>query len=156
MRFDPATIRPDRRLVHWYLVFTVAHREHWWDRFIRPGFNHCYAFQESGDGWLLVNPRADYLEIAHEAGAVHNGRHCFPVSAGADNDKITVIRVLAEVPKRQLRSRWFVGPVTCVEIVKGLLGIRAFYVFTPWQLYNYVRECRGHIRQAKSAATISL
>ncbi len=139
----------DLRLVHWRLAFTRTNGWYWWNEFVEPGFEHVYAFREvPGLGWVTVNPRYSHTEIAVTPGFVHNARSAYRVDEGA-----IVVDVVAEVPKRQIRSRWFFGPVTCVEIIKSLLGIRAFWVFTPWQLYRYVRACRGPIRQTQETRT---
>ena len=36
------------------------------------------------------------------------------------------------------KPRWTFCIFNCVEVVKALLGIKAFWVWTPWQLYKYL------------------
>lgn len=149
-RLRPLDIDPSTRLVHWYLVFTEIDHAHWWDRWLAPGFRHVYAFRQTPEGWLYINPRTDYTEIALEPYLNDNPANGFQV---VSEGPVTVLNVLAAVPKHRLRCRWFVGPVTCVEIIKSLLGIRAFFVFTPRQLYHYARQCNGTIQKAKYTGT---
>lgn len=42
-----------------------------------------------------------------------------------------------------VRDYFFMGPQTCVEVVKAALGIRNFWIRTPFQLYNFIasRDC---------------
>jgi len=143
-RLTARDIRPDAKLAHWYLIFTDVKRRRWWDRVLKPGFNHCYAMRWDGFNWLIVNPRSDFLEVEVSQICDHNLRNA------AIGEATAVVSVLCQVPRGRLRSRFFAGPVTCVEVVKSLLGIRAFFLFTPWQLYNYARSCRGTIQQAKN------
>ena len=129
--------------MNWYLIFTEVKRQRWWDRLLKPGFNHVYAMRWDGFNWLIVNPRSDFLSVEVSTICDHNLRDL------AIGEATATVGVLCEIPKGRLRSRFFAGPVTCVEVVKSLLGIRAWFLFTPWQLYNYARACRGTIRQAK-------
>ncbi len=137
-------LKPGTKWVQWYLIFTPAKTRRWWDRWLKPGFNHVYAMRWDGFNWLIVNPRSDYLQVENSAVCDHTLRDVAIGKATA------VMGVLCEVPEGTLRSRFFAGPVTCVEVLKSLLGIRAFFVFTPWQLYKYARSRRGTIRQTQN------
>lgn len=52
----------------------------------------------------------------------------------------TVKRVRRLIKNGSWREKFFIGPVTCVEHVKAFLGISAFFVRTPFQLYNFLRK----------------
>jgi hypothetical protein len=57
----------------------------------------------------------------------------------------TVQKVTTIQPFYKVRSWFDAGPPTCVEVVKMALGIRAFFVRTPWQLYQYIHKRDGII-----------
>jgi len=54
--------------------------------------------------------------------------------------KVTASRRLFSI-----RSKFEMGPFTCVDTAKAVLGIRAFWVRTPWQLYRYIQKRSGVI-----------
>jgi hypothetical protein len=103
-----------------------------WTRWLRPGFRHCYAIVDLGAGLLLVDPLKGrlHLELLPDLGLLEFGR--WLACRGR--------RVLAG-------HRWRnppaapLGPATCVEIVKRLLGVRAPWIVTPWQLFGLL-ACR--------------
>lgn len=136
--------RPSFRLVHWHVIFVPPSTRHWWDRFLEPGFGHVYAIRWDGWNWIIVNPRLDTVLVDTSAYSYYSLRDL------VIGEATEVLSVTAQVPIGRLRSPWHVGPITCVELVKGLLGIRAFWVRTPRQLYRYMRAQRGTVLKAKS------
>lgn len=118
----------------WYLVFTDAAVRHWWDRVFRtpPGFGHVYALRWDGWNWLLFNPHVSFTDVQIVA-AIDEGQLWDLVPAGAQ-----VVEVEAFRAPDRIRGRWWVGPMTCVEQVKALLGIPVGRIFTPWQLFRYL------------------
>jgi hypothetical protein len=57
----------------------------------------------------------------------------------------TVQKVTTIQPFYKVRSWFDAGPPTCVEVAKMALGIRAFTVRTPWQLFKYIQRRSGII-----------
>lgn len=102
-----------------------------------------------GFNWLVVNPRADYLDIAIADTCDYHRPKLINVDIAT-----AIVGVTTQPRQCRLRSRWFVGPITCVEYIKALLGIRAFWIWTPWQLYRYVRAHRGIVQKAKGARPV--
>lgn len=153
----------DVEVESWVIVFSYVQRPHWWDRFIRPGFNHCYCYKAIGDGglWILYNPSLTHtqLELSHVTDAF---------------DDPTTCRVLHFQPIRtEQRRPWFLcGHFTCVELCKAALSIYSWTTFTPYQLHRRLiaagatelthgqpfqetqttaRNCRGKGTQAQAA-----
>jgi hypothetical protein len=95
-------------------------------RFLKPGFRHCFAAVDDGAAWLVADPRADRLVVrAHD--------RAFDLAAFYRGHGCTVVElVLPETAGRRIALR----PLTCVEIVKHLLGLSAPGAFTPWRLYR--------------------
>lgn len=130
--FDPAKISRTR----WYVIFDDSSRVCWWDRLFRtrPGFRHVYAIRWDGFNWLLFNPDADFTEVAIMAAGAQDA------IGSLVSDTATVFEVTANRMRGKIRGRWWMGPMTCVEQIKAVLGVHAGRVWTPWQLYQYLTE----------------
>lgn len=117
--------------VEWWLVYSDTDRPHWWNRWLHRSFRHVQAYRRDGRIWLAYLPTAEFVDV----NVLRTDEQPWPSSAISQ-------RVVALRPEGVMRSRCFVGPITCVEHVKALLGIRAWFVRTPYQLYRY---CRRHL-----------
>lgn len=117
----------------WWLVFTETEERYWWNRLLRKGFRHVYAMRQQFGVWVRVNFRVPCLDVEILDIPVYTPVH-LAVEPGAK-----VVRVLAYRNQDRVRWPWVAGPVTCVETTKALLGVRRFFLWTPYQLYRYVR-----------------
>ncbi len=111
------------------IVFT-GRTDVWWLRFLRSGFKHCYAVVEDRGQWVVYNP------ASHKTDIIVIGS--YPMARLMDrlygNKEVIVGMRVRNAPNRMAPIR----PFSCVEAVKRLLGIRAPYAFTPWQLYKHL------------------
>ena len=144
---DPELLASDA--TRWYIVFCEVTARHWWDWVFRTpvGFSHCYALRWDGWNWIEYNPRAAYTDVAILPATSENALHTLVV-AGA-----TVVEVQAFRQSTGIRGRWWNGPMTCVEQIKALLGMRVgLKIWTPWQLYRHLEEQaqHGNTRQAQT------
>lgn len=100
-------------------------------RMLEPPFQHVYAMKKSQGGqfWIVVNPLSEYTEV--DMIPVSEYPH-IRLYTGED---AVILPVESNIKHKE---RWTLCVINCVEIVKSLLGIRAFWVFTPKQLYNYL------------------
>lgn len=98
---------------------------------MRPGYHHVMAmfYDPDGDAWLVLDP-------------IFGGLQC---RALTDSPSLTV-QLLAAYPctawamVRLDRHAYPVctrGPLTCVSVVKALLGLRGWSL-TPYQLYRQI------------------
>ncbi|MCA3263000.1 MAG: hypothetical protein ING44_13740 [Telmatospirillum sp.] len=101
-----------------------------WLRFLKRGFRHCAVLVEVECGWILCDALshrtllkcifdASSREIVERLGAA--GLHA--------------IEVRVQMPRARIAP---ILPFTCVEVVKRVLGIHAWGIFTPWQLYRHL------------------
>jgi hypothetical protein len=99
-----------------------------WLRFLRRGFRHCFIVLRAGPLWLACEPLKDRLELDVLALPAE-----FDLAAfyGGQGHHVLQGRRLPPRRRRSLAP----APLTCVTVVKRLLGIRAPWVWTPWQLY---------------------
>lgn len=94
----------------------------------RP-YNHCWVAVNDGNAWIGLDPYCEATVIRGLAPASYDlARHY--------RDKG---RVVIETETREDGNCGIPLPITCVEQVKRVLGIRC-WAFTPWQLYKYLRK----------------
>jgi len=121
----PLTIKAD-----YYFAFGNSDFPHLWDIFTRQGFRHCCAFKWDGFNWLLVDPLGQGLDIT-----ILNYTSEDDVPSIFRQAGWTVIRA------KTINDKFiFRGLMTCVTVCKQLVGIKACWVVTPWQLYNYIKK----------------
>ena len=118
-------------MTDYYLGFGDSDIPHFWDVFTRKGFRHCFAFNWDGYNWILVDPLGQSLNVeVLPYGSEDNVPHIFK-QAG-----YTIIRY-----KQKDNTKFiFRGMLTCVTVCKQVLGIKAAWVVTPWQLHNYIQR----------------
>ena len=122
---------------HPALVVFVDHTECRWLRMLRAGFRHCFVVMRDGPVWFACDPLKNRIEIS-----------VLPVPDRFDLPGFYAARghaVLLGAPRRDLLRRGFgIAPLTCVTVAKRLLGVRAPWVLTPWQLYRHLKADGFH------------
>ncbi len=109
---------------------------HWWDWFLKPGFTHVYVLIWDYGLWLYVDPALHHTRVV-----ILEQLDDRPPGFWLVDEEATVLEVQPEVGRPgDLRAPWVLGPLTCVESVKAVLGIRRFWLFTPWQLFKHLRR----------------
>jgi len=103
-------------------------------RLLKSPFQHVYAIKQSPGGafWIVIDPKASHTDV-----------NILPVDQYPHirllvKDDDVVVTVKAEIKEK---DRHTLCIINCVEIVKSLLGIRNFWMWTPRQLYNYLVRC---------------
>lgn len=107
-----------------------------WLRCLRPGFKHCFVLLRDGKRWISVDPMLNRMEVLLQH-----------VPSDFDMPDWLKERGNIIVPAAIDRSKtkpapW--RPFTCVEAVKRVLGIHNGWIFTPWQLYRYLKKEAVH------------
>lgn len=130
-----------KHVADWYVVFTDRENEYWWNRWLQPGFQHVQAWRSYRYGtqpndvmWLRVDPFAalTVVELVFDV-----------LPPWYRDPSMNVIRTRVARTALKLREGFSIGPFSCVEHVKALLGIRSFWLRTPWQLYKYIKKHGG-------------
>jgi hypothetical protein len=115
------------------LVVFADHAACPWLRPLRRGFRHCFVVLRAGSIWLACEPLKDRIELD-------------ALELPGEFDLASFYRtqghrvLLGERPLPRKRRRFALAPLTCVTVVKRLLGIDAPWVWTPWQLHGHL--CR--------------
>lgn len=93
----------------------------------RQGFRHCFAVLETEAGWLRIDAQAHCTRVDFVA------PRGFALAAFYRSVGLIVVKSGTREPSRR---RQFPALFTCVESTKRLLGLQAWWVWTPWQLYR--------------------
>jgi len=103
-----------------------------WLRVLRRGYRHCFALVQSDECWILYNPLSNGTEIEVWPGDQEENLRAWLVQNGYE--------VIDEVVRPLGRRTFPWAPFSCVEAVKRVLRVRAPSVFTPWQLYRFLKN----------------
>ena len=122
----------DKGLEHtenWYIVFKPSALDHWLIKRLQPYFQHCYAVKESpgGEFWIIVDSKHCYTDVRIES------KLDYPHIRMLDPDSVILSIKAIMHPDR---NRHTLCIFNCVEVCKSVLGVRAFWCWTPYQLYK--------------------
>lgn len=119
------------------LVVFHDNSDHWLAGFLRPGFAHCLVcilVERDGQAWWLsIDPGKGVPEIAVECGPDGDLRGYY------EDLGCMVLEVERCAFPRPPRWSWALA--NCVGVVKYVLGIRAPFVITPYQLFKRLKRC---------------
>jgi len=101
-----------------------------WAKLLRPGFRHCFAVVGRNEHWVIFDPMSNFTNLG-----VFSGPSVDDVAEWYRQFGFTVVRTAVR-REQSPAAEW--RPFTCVEAVKRVLGIRAPWVITPWQLYRHI------------------
>ena len=102
-----------------------------WLKILKEGYRHCYAVLNDGKHWVIVDPLSSYMDIS-----IHKTPQDFNLPLWLKNQCHTVVP--AEI--KQVEKQAPCMPFSCVEAIKRVLGIHKRFIFTPWQLYQFLRK----------------
>jgi len=122
----------------YFIIFERSKTKHWIYKFLNPYFQHVYLMYKSEGGhmWTIINPVVGRIDIENRF--VCDFPH--PRSyAGADT---VIVPIMVRSKEENMSMR--LGVLSCVEVIKGFLGIKSFLILTPYQLYRQIKEdCYG-------------
>ena len=99
-------------------------------RFLKSGFRHCLVVVETGDYWVLIDPRDGMPKIEVVAGATYDLAGFY-----RRNDYMAV--------ETNIVGGKLISPLAltnCVGAVKAILGIRKPFVVTPYRLFKFLEK----------------
>ncbi|MEZ5933321.1 MAG: hypothetical protein R3F54_15490 [Alphaproteobacteria bacterium] len=114
------------------LVVFVGHTHcrslHW----LKQGFKHCFVAQRVGGGWIICDSLKNQIELSQI-----DLPPDFSLSAFYRDMGHTVLAGQGH----SIRQSTMITPefLTCVSVVKRIIGVRSFWTFTPWQLFCRLR-----------------
>lgn len=101
-------------------------------RWLRPGFRHCFCLVRRPVGWIVCDPLKSSLHLEAIAG--------YDETELIQHYSRLEMTALVGNALESTFGRGLVRPLTCVEVVKRVLGLRAPGVWTPYQLYRALRR----------------
>lgn len=110
-----------------------------WPAFLgRDGFRHCFVVVPSGDYWILLDGTAGSPRLEVIGGTVDD------IAAYYAREKFTILEYQVRT-RRLLWWPWML--MNCVGATKAILGIQAWWVWTPWQLYRHLRKLNANAKK---------
>lgn len=98
-------------------------------QFLKNGFKHCDILLENGIGIEITRSKISYNIVNKNT-----------VFDKLKKDSIIIVEY--EIKKTEYS---IIGVRTCVGICKEILGIKDFFIFTPYQLYRKLLKSGGKI-----------
>jgi hypothetical protein len=104
------------------------------DKFLRKGFGHVQiCFKVGGidtiDEWIAIHTSGRQLKIVQISNTELESK-----TAGLSAMTVSIDEF------QEFKFFWGLTIPTCVTLIKRILNIRAWWIITPWQLYNYMQE----------------
>jgi hypothetical protein len=106
-----------------YVVFE-GDDGHWWSRFLHSKIKHCYVVVPSIDCCIVHSRTTEKFDLFNES----------DINVIIDPNSI----IVGYKQKPSSRSLFMLN--TCVGHTKQLLGINKPFIWTPYQLYKYLRK----------------
>lgn len=103
----------------------------WWLKCLRRGFRHCFVVLRLGDKWVAIDPMAHVLEVS-----LPDLPDAFDLAAWFRRSGLSVVETRVRPPVRRTYPPLY---LSCVEVVKRILGLRCPFVITPAQLYRHLK-----------------
>lgn len=132
------------KVLDWYVCYFPREPYYWFAKYLEPGFAHVELARPIQYGpaltdvvWLHLIPTFETLDAEVSLDPTPPWVRC---------PSATIQRVSVAKRLGVMRSWWDMGPPTCVEFVKAALGISAFFVRTPYQLYTHIAKRGGVIK----------
>ena len=125
----------EKSFIDWYIVFEHGDMPYWWAKYLHSGFRHCYALRWDGFNWIAIYPKLGHTDVMVLDYVNHNDIE----NIHKDTNCSVIIHVKVWRESTRIRSPWPTA-ITCVEQIKALLGIRKWFLFTPYKLFNYLME----------------
>lgn len=103
-----------------------------WLRPLKAGFRHCFLILHTNGHWVFYNPLSHKTEI----GPIHF-QALGPFLCNCLQSGNTIVKTSTR-PAPMKMAPW--RPYTCVEAIKRIIGLHTPYIFTPWQLFRYLKN----------------
>lgn len=114
----------------------------WWLRLLKPGFRHCFVILETDRGCIWLDPLSNGFTVKPLEGYEMAGLLKWYKDQG-----MRVLKVNVNETSSHTHS-W--APMTCVEVVKRLIGLHEALVLTPWQLYQTINKNKKKTNKNKN------
>lgn len=121
----------------WFIIFEHGDMPYAWAKFLKRGFRHCYAIQWDGFNWIRFLPRLGHTDIE-----ILPYNSTYNIMEVVQNIDSCIIHIKVKRDSTRVRAPWPTVS-TCVEQIKAILGVKKWFLFTPWQLFKYLEKQNG-------------
>ena len=97
-------------------------------RWLKRGFRHCFVALRASDKWLICDSLKNRMKFS-----IVELPPNFSLSQFYRDQGHIVVAGHGSVPSEG--SFLLPEPMTCVTVVKRIVGVRSFWTITPWQLF---------------------
>jgi hypothetical protein len=104
-----------------------------WLRFLRRGFRHVFIAVSVPGGWVTIDPLCTVLDVR-----MHQPMSARALTRWFERRGLIVLPARLRQPVAPVGTMGLWRPFTCVEAVKRALGVHAWRVITPYQLYRHL------------------
>ncbi|PCI00696.1 MAG: hypothetical protein COB76_03000 [Alphaproteobacteria bacterium] len=101
-------------------------------KILKRGFRHCFLILKTSDHWVIVDPRANKIDVEVLKYPPH-----FNLPRFFSNDGKTVVKVQGIKTAKKIAP---IFPMSCVETVKRVIGLHNRWAITPYQLYRVLTK----------------
>lgn len=116
----------------YYVVFKTAEKKKWYNFLLHKKFSHCALLTSGWRGSIEINPSEGGIGLYTRQNSVED------LVAIAQAQGLIVCEYMArEEQINQAYKKFF---RSCVGICKDFLGIRKWWIVTPYQLYKEVKK----------------
>lgn len=118
-----------------YVIFTDT--EHFFSKFLKKGFSHCYAIERLEHVYILYDPTRSGLNVYMPPCSAEHPLVDRMISL---NPELKVLEV--RVKQNNLISVMGLKPLNCVSTLEYILGLKfgVFGSLTPYRLYKSLLE----------------
>lgn len=114
-----------------------------WLKLLKKGYRHCFVLINDGERWLSLDPLSSYMEVQ----VYHHILPSFDLPNWLENRGYQILKTDIDRSNTQAAPIMF---FSCVEAIKRLLGIHKRFIFTPWQLYQFLNKAQNRSREKQA------
>lgn len=110
----------------------------WWQRFLKKGYRHCFLIlQDKSNNYLFIDNTSKRITF----NLLENYQYeNIPTLCRSLNAKLIKIPVNEMMMSSNFNNSSDPIPLlTCVELIKRILGINKKSIITPWNLFKYLQ-----------------
>lgn len=125
------------------VCYTNSDNRHWFQLGMKDGFEHCFIVYWNGYMWLRLEKLFGYHyaePILHLDGYILNNEN---IKSYFESKGYVCQTVDLSKRSDKLRCKHVFTLYNCVEYIKDFLGVSAWYVKTPYQLYKWIDKHYG-------------
>ncbi len=130
MPHDAFLSKDDQTPIEPLLVVFSDDTDLWWLKWLKRGFRHCFVVMRLGGQWVAIDPMAHHVQITVPQLPTDFDLKNWFCAQG--------LRVIEGYPAPALLRCYPPIFLSCVELVKRILGVRHPLIITPSQLYQYL------------------